>query len=192
MTKTRIALATALGVAAVILITQWPARTLAEPSAQKRATVPTATRDAATTLVTGNLAEDPGVAMLVGGRGSSSLGFRGRMLVACDQSVSVDLTGPGEHGLVGGGRTGVYVCSYSISNGRTAQDVQFIYGLAASAGGNKVCGPATAVTAKFHLAPNQFVSQGAGVGTLFQAPPGQGLCFKVSGEVSVNVTYASF
>jgi hypothetical protein len=186
MTKSKIALAVALSVAAALFIGQRPAQTQPPPA-------PMATRDAATANVNGELATAPGVAILVGTQGSSTLGFRARTLIGCDQYVSKDLRGPGGFGLASEAGKSVYVCSYSISNAGTAQDVQFISGTEASSGGGSLCNPGAAVSAKFHLAPNQFVSQGSGIGSLFKTS-GQGLCLKVygAGDVSVNVTYATF
>lgn len=190
MTKQRLVVATVLSIAAVIFIIQRPAQTQVQPRV-------TATRDAATTATTGDLLTDPGVAMVAGTRGSSSVNgvFRARALVACDQHKSRDLSGPGGFGLTSEAGKRVYVCSYSISNGGTARDVQFVHGSEASSGSGTVCNPGHPVTAKFHLAPNQFVSQGSGVGVLFMAPQSEGLCLKVfggAGDVSVNVTYATF
>lgn len=186
MTKQLIAIAALLAIAAVIFITQRPAQSHVQPP-------PTATRDAATTFTTGDL-PDPGVAMVVGTRASSSGAFRARPLIGCDKYASRDLKGPGGFGLAVDAGKRVYVCSYSISNGSVARDVQFVYGIESSSGSGTGCSPGDAVTAKFHLAPNQFVSQGSGVGILFMTPVSQGLCLRVygSGEVSVNVTYATF
>jgi hypothetical protein len=85
----------------------------------------------------------------------------------------------------------VYVCSYSISNGTMPRDVQFVSGMEASSRSGSVCSPGGPVT-RFHLAPNQFVSQGSGVGSLFATSVSQGLCLRVyggsTGDVSINVT----
>lgn len=177
MTKAKIALAIALGGAALVFVAQ-----------------------SATQPMTA-----PGVA---GTQGSSNVAPRAPTLIACDQSVSRDLKGPGDFNLASAAGKNLYVCSYSISNGSALQDVQFVSGaevadvspgyssgnsLAYPAGSGHVCLPGLAVTAKFHLLSNQFVSQGSGVGSLF-VTTGQGLCLRVTGggEVSVNVTYASY
>jgi hypothetical protein len=185
MTKAKIAFVVTLGIIAVMLfIIQRPAQTQTQPT-------PMATRDVATTNIGGELTSAPNAAMLVGTQGSSLMGFRARTLIGCDQYVSKDVKGPGEFGLASG--KSVYVCSYSISNAGTAQDVRFVTGTEASSGSGHVCNPKGNVSATFHLAQNQFVSQGSGVGSLFNAG-GQGLCLKVfgGGDVSVNVTYATF
>lgn len=187
MTKPGVAIAAALSVAAFIVLAQQPAQTRVQPP-------PTATRDAASLPVNGELATDPNVAMLAGAQGSSLMGFRARPLVGCDQFAFKDIPGAGGYGVAGSNGKSVRVCGYSISNGSVPQDVQFVYGTEASSGGSHVCNPGQAVTARFHLAPNQFISQGGGVGSLFMTPSGQGLCLKVygTGAVSVNVTYATF
>lgn len=154
---------------------------------------PMDTRDVATVYTTGDVNPPPGVAMLVGAQGSSNMGLRARPVIACDQFVSEDVKGPGGFGLASAPGKNLYVCSYSISNGSALQDVQFVSGMEASSGSGHACSPGQAITAKFHLLSNQFVSQGSGIGSLFTAP-GQGLCLAVAGKghVSVNVTYASF
>lgn len=131
--------------------------------------------------------------MLVGAQSSSKTGLRVRPVIACDQFVSEDITGPGDFGLVGAPGKNIYVCSYSISNGSALQDVQFMSGEETSGGDGHSCLSGQAITARFHLLSNQFVSQGSGIGSLFRAP-GKGLCLAVTGpgHVSVNVTYARF
>lgn len=188
MTKTRIAISITVGAIALVVIMQRPTQT------QTTAPPPTATRDAATTLIVSEQAA-PGFAMLAGTQGSVSvMAFRARPLIACDQNVFKDITsGAGGYGLASAFGNGlVHVCSYSISNGSIAQDVQFVSGSPASSGSGFVCSPETPVSARFHLAANQFVSQGSGVGSLFTSP--SSLCLKVigAGAVSVNVAYASF
>lgn len=185
MNRPSMVLVGALSVVALIFMTQRTAQTRVQPA-------PMATRDAATLPVNGELATDPGLALLVGARGSSVMGFRARPLVGCDQFASRDVKGAGGYG-IGGGR-GVRVCGYSISNGSVAQDVQFVSGTEASSGSGHVCNPGTAVSARFHLAPNQFIAQGGGVGLLFATPAAEGLCLRVygAGDVGVNVTYATF
>ncbi len=186
MANSRMAIAIPVGAIALMFAAPQPASTQPLPA-------PTPTRDAATATVNTDLMTPPGVAILVGAQGSSNLAFRARTLIACDQSVSKDLKGPGDFGLASAPGKHVYVCSYSISNGSTVQDVQFVSGTEASSGYGSVCSPGLPVTARFHLVSNQFVSQGSGVGSLFVAP-GQGLCLRVTGkgDVGVNVTYASF
>jgi hypothetical protein len=101
----------------------------------------------------------------------------------------------GEYGIAGGGLVHVY--SYSISNENKAQDVRFILGTHVSSGSGDVCAEQTdgiggVVTGRFHLAPNQFISQGIGIGSLFWTDPkSHGLCLKVfgQGDVSIIVTY---
>ena len=153
----------------------------------------TRTRDLATVTTTEDIKTPPGVAMLVGAQGSSKEGLRVRPIVACDQFVSEDITGPGDFGLVGAPGKNIYICSYSISNGSALQDVQFMSGEETSPGNGQRCSSGQAITARFHLLSNQFVSQGSGIGSLFRVS-GRGLCLAVTGpgHVSVNVTYASF
>ncbi len=168
MTRSKIAIAVALGALALAFIVQPPAVT--QPMQP-----PMTPHDAATTGAYGDLAF--------------------RTPIGCDQFVSKDLKGPGDFGLVGATGRHLYVCSYSISNGSALQDVQFISGTEASSPAKygPECSPGLAVTAKFHLLSDQFVSQGSGVGSLFTTG-GRGLCLRVmgNGEVSVNVTYAVF
>ena len=157
-------------------------------------TPPTATRDAATMFVNGESLATPVSALLVGAQASSGVGIRVRPLIACDRFFSKDFenVAAGAYGLaVADSNRNIHVCSYSISNGKTAQDVQFISGVEASAGNVHSCS-GVPVSGKFHLTPNQFISQGSGVGSLFAAD--KGLCIKLSGagDVSVNITYSSF
>lgn len=154
---------------------------------------PAVTRNAATLSTTGDINPPPGVAVLVGAQGSSNAGLRVRPVIACDQFVSEDVTGPGAFALASAPGKNLYVCSYSISNGSALQDVQFVSGTDTSFGAGHACTPGQAITAKYHLLSNQFVSQGGGIGSLFSVPS-HALCISVagSGHVSVNVTYASF
>jgi hypothetical protein len=183
MTKTNFAVVFALLTVGGMFIAQRPVQTQA----------PTLTRDAATTVFTANLLQPPTSVMLMGTQGSSSLAFRARPLIACDQHASRDLRGPGGFGLAGEVGKNVYVCSYSISNAGAAQEVQFISGTEVSSGGGSRCNPGGMISGKFYLAPNQFVSQGSGVGSLFRTDR-QGLCLQIAkaGNVSVKVTYATF
>jgi hypothetical protein len=186
MAKAKTALVIALNIIAVMFISRQSAKTEPQPA-------PMETRDVATTNINGELLTPPFAAMLVGAQGSGTLGFRARALIGCDKYVSKDIKGPGGFGLASEAGKSVYVCSYSISNAGTAQDVQFISGTEASSGSGHVCNPGGTISAKFHLAPNQFVSQGSGVGSLFRTSV-EGLCLKVygGGDVSINVTYATF
>ena len=188
MFKRQIGIAFAIGVVGTIALMQ-------RPVASKNPTpVPMETKDAATTVV-GNLLGSPSFAILVGAQGSSSMGSRVNTFVGCDQQAFKDIKGIGAYGLASAtGNALVHVCSYSISNGGVAQDVQFVSGFPASSGSGYVCSPETPVSAKFHLGPNQFVSQGSGIGSLFTQVPGQSLCLKVfgAGDVGVNLSYAGF
>lgn len=156
----------------------------------------TATRDAATISINGEPVDFSGLAMLIGTRGSSTLGFRARALVACDQHSSRDVKKAGEYGLAGAAGKAVHVCSFSISNGSVAQDVQFVSGTEACSGSGCTCN-GNPVSAKFHLAPYQFITQGSGVGVVFTtgggSPLNGGLCLKVygAGDVGVNVSFAT-
>ena len=154
---------------------------------------PTRTRDLATVKTTADIKTPPGVAMLMGAQGSSQEGLRVRPVIACDQFISEDIKGPGDFGLVAALGKNIYVCSYSISNGSALQDVQFMSGEQTAAANGHSCSSGQAITARFHLLSNQFVSQGSGIGSLFRVS-GSGLCLAVRGpgHVSVNVTYASF
>jgi hypothetical protein len=160
---------------------------------------PMSTRDSATVAVGGSI-PNPRVAMLVGAQVSSSGGFndwfQAQPLLSCDRYVSKEVEGPGEFPVASSGK--VHVCSYSISNGNSAQEVQFIAGNPVSSGSGHHCnyidgmvtGP---VTAPFRLSPNQFISQGIGIGSLFWTESRSAhLCLAVrrKGQVSVLMTYA--
>jgi hypothetical protein len=177
-----------LAASAIGLMLSIPASVYANPE-----TGPMVTRDAATVSTIGDINPPPGVAVLIGAQGSSNAGLRVRPVIACDQFVSEDVTGPGAFGVASAPGKNLYVCSYSISNGSALQDVQFISGKDSSLGAGKVCTPGQGITATFHLLSNQFVSQGGGIGSLFSVPS-HALCIAVTGNghVSVNVTYASF
>lgn len=179
-----------LSVVVLIFIYQRPVQTQGQPT-------PMATRDAATTGL-GDQLNAPTSAMLIATQGSSSVTpFRAQTLIGCDKFVSKNLKvtagATGTFGLAGAAGKSVYVCSYSISNANVAQDVQFVDGTEASSGSGSVCNPGNPVSAKFHLTPNQFISQGSGVGSLFRTV-GEGLCLRIfaTGEVGINVTYATF
>jgi len=186
MAKAKFAIVVAFSIVAVMFISRQPAQT--QPPL-----APMATRDVATTNINGELLTPPTAAMLVATQGSGTLGFRAQALIGCDRSVSRDIKGPGGFGLAAEAGKSVYVCSYSISNADTIQDVQFISGIEVSSGSGHVCNPGGTISAKFHLGAKQFVSQGSGVGSLFRTFK-EGLCLKVygSGDVSINVTYATF
>ena len=186
MTKSKIAAVLVVGIVALAFLAARPADAQPAPS-------PMPTRAAATVSTGGDINPPPGVVILIGAQGSSNMGLRARPVIACDQFVSVDITGPGDFGLVSVAGKKLYVCSYSISNGSELQDVQFVSGMEASSGGSRTCSPGQAITAKFHLLSNQFVSQGTGIGSLFMVS-GPGLCITATGKghVSVNITYASF
>lgn len=185
MNKSIITFAAAVffSLAAVLFVIQRPAQMQS----------PTATRDLATMNINGEILNPPGVAMVVGTQGSSTMGFRARALVACDKSAFKNLSGNGTYGLAAEAGKSVYVCSYSISNGSSAKTVQFVDGVEASSGSGSVCNPGNQVSAKYYLAPNQFISQGSGVGVLFSVYR-QGLCLRVtgSGDVGINISYATF
>lgn len=189
MIKPKIAIASTilLGLAAVLFIVLRPVQT------QVTQQTPLPTRDTATINTNGDLMTAPVAAMLVGTQGSSSLSFRARPLVACDRNAFKNLSGNGTYGLAAETGKSVYVCSYSISNGSSGKTVQFVNGVEASSGSGSVCNPGDQVSAKYYLSPNQFVSQGSGVGVLFTVFR-QGLCLRVtgSGDVGVNVSYATF
>lgn len=192
MKNLRFAIAMTLTICSVLFAAKLPAQT----QISETPTPPTTTQDVATILVNGDLTATPPFAMLVGAQGSATGNFRARYLVACDQDFSDDFKGKGAYGIANANKKAVRVCSYSISNGSIAQDVQFVAGTATSAGSNYSCEPGVPISAKFHLAPNQFVSQGSGVGVLFstsKASPNYGLCLKVygGGDVGINVTYAT-
>jgi len=163
------------------------------PADARPAPGPMATHDAATVSTTGDISPPPGVAVLIGAQGSSNAGLRVRPVIACDQFVSEDVTGPGTFGLASAPGKNLYICSYSISNGSALQDVQFVSGRDSSLGAGKTCTPGQVISASFHLLSNQFVSQGSGIGSLFTVPS-HALCIAVpgNGHVSVNLTYASF
>lgn len=162
---------------------------------------PMNTRDSATLSIGGSI-PDPSVAMLVGvqvGGGGTFSGptLRVRPIVGCDNHFAKEFSKPGEYPVAGAGL--VHVCSYSISNGSIAQDVQFLSGTpVSSGGGGDVCSVSSGqvggpITSRFHLAPNQFISQGIGVGSLFWTDVNsRALCFKIfgKGDVSVNITYS--
>jgi hypothetical protein len=195
MERATFVVVTVLAIAASCLADQRPAPT----GVPQVSPTSMSTRDAAT-VSTGGYGPDPGVAILIGTQasrgGMNGYTFRARPVTGCDHYSWREFNKKGEFSIADVGL--VHVCSYAISNGSMAQDVQFISGTPISSGSGDFCaveseGVGGAITGRIHLAPNQFISQGIGIGSLFWTDPkSRGLCLKVfdKGDVSISLTYA--
>ena len=98
---------------------------------------------------------------------------------------------------IGTGNDQLRICSYSIINGSSAQDVELFTGTtSASSGSGNVCGLTNDQSPymTYHLGPYEAITRGSGIGLLYSLNPGAGICVhrKQNGTnpLDIEITYA--